>query len=82
MTGSHIKSKRLRHAILNHEKYFNASEVSMAKNILKWLPYDHKWVDSVLFFKALRSRDLKSHKVHARFAITIFEMVGAQYSQL
>ena len=79
MTDTVIRSKKLRHVILEHEKYLNPSEISMAKSILKWLPYDQKWVDTLKFFNHLRARDLKSHKVHARFAITVFELVGASY---
>ena len=54
----------------------------MAKNILHWLPYENKKADTLSYFKYLRRRNLKSHKVHARFAVTIFEMTGACYNQL
>ena len=82
MTGSWAKTKSIRTMILNQEKYFNSSEISMAKAILSWLPYEKCNVDTVCFFEELRARNLKSHKVHARFALTIFEMVGATYSKL
>ena len=79
MTGTMVKTKRLRRAILEQEQYLNSSEISMAKSILKWLPYHKKWIDSLKYFDHLRERHLKSHKVQARFAITIFELVGAVY---
>ena len=82
MTQTSVKIKALRTTLLDHEKYFNASEVSMAKAILNWLPYHQKSADTLNFFKHLRARDLKSHKVHARFALTVFEMVGARYEEL
>ena len=82
MTGSKLKVNCIRRNILDHEKYFNASEISMAKAILDWVPYERKVADTLLFFDHLRQRNLKSHKVHARFALTIFEMVGARYSEL
>ena len=77
-----VKTRKLRNVILNHELYFNPSEVSMAKSILDWLPYEDKTADTLSYFKKLRRRQLKSHKVHARFALTIFEMAGMTYSQL
>ena len=82
MTKTAIRTKVLRKTLLEHEKYFNASETSMAKAILCWLPYQYKWAETLDYFKSLRARELKSHKVHARFAVTIFEMVGACYGQL
>ena len=80
MTLTVIRSRRLRDVILYNEKYLNPSEVSMAKSILSWLPYEQKKTDSLDFFVQLRARELKSHKVHARFAMTMFEMAGAHYN--
>ena len=77
-----LKTLKLRKTILSQEPYLNASEISMAKAILLWLPYAQRHADTEKYFKKLRERDLKSHKVHARFAITIFEMAGAKYRQL
>ena len=82
MTKTSVKTKVLRKMLLDHEKYFNASEISMAKTILNWLPYQNKTAETLDFFDTLRLRDLKSHKVHARFALTIFDMVGARYEEL
>ena len=82
MTSTWLRVKSVRKTILDHERYFNASETSMAKSILNWVPYEDKMANTLLYFEFLRSRDLKSHKVHARFALTIFEMVGAVYIEL
>ena len=82
MTNSIVKTKKLRKVIIAHEKYFNDSETSMAKSILEWLDYGVLCVDTENFFDHLRSRDLKSHKVQARFGLTIFEMAGCSYRKV
>ena len=82
MTRSVLRTKKIRRTLLSHEQYFNKSEISMAKAILDWLPYEERSADTIDFFVCLRARNLKSHKVHARFAVTVFNMMGANYEQL
>ena len=81
MTGM-IETARVSEFLLTQEKHFSSAELSYAKSLMRWLPYERKFIGAEEYFDFLRSKKLKAHKQHANFAIEIFSECGMQYSEV
>ena len=78
MTGR-VSTAVVANFLLSQEKFFSTSELSYAKALMKWLPYEKTEFDSAEYFEHLRQRQLKAHRQHALFTLDIFEECGAHY---
>ena len=76
-----VKVQKVASFLLSQERWLSTAELSYAKILLKWIPYDEIEVDSTLFFDHLRSKKLKAHKQHAQFVVDVFEECGAHYAK-
>ena len=74
-----VNVERVAQFLLRQEKFFSASELSYAKVLLRWLPYDLEYADPDLFFEHLRKKQLKAHRQHAAFVLDIFRELGVNY---
>ena len=81
MTGV-VETARISGFLLSQEKHFSSAELSYAKSLMKWLPYERKFIGAEEYFVFLRTKQLKAHKQHAQFAIEIFSECGVQYSEV
>ena len=68
--------------LLDQEKFLSKAEISYAKVLMKWLPYDKIYVNPDHFFDHLRAKNLKAHKQHASFVLDIFESCGTSYRKV
>ena len=68
--------------LLKQEQFFSTAELSYARSLLNWVPYEKSCFDGKEYIEYLRSKQLKAHKQHAGFALDVFEECGAHYSQL
>ena len=76
-----VQVQKVASFLLSQEKFFSTAELSYAKVLLKWIPYDEHNIDSTCFFDFLRSKKLKAHKQHAQFVVDVFEECGAHYAK-
>ena len=75
-----VKVQEVAQFLLRQEKFFSKMELTFAKAIMHWLPYEQLVVNSEDYLAVLRTKSLKSHRQHALFAIDVFELCGAQYA--
>ena len=78
MTGR-VSTAEVSKFLLTHEQFFSTAELSYAKALMKWLPYEKSDFPTVEYFEYLRNRMLKAHKQHAQFALDVFEECGVHY---
>ena len=79
MTHS-VEVQNVARFLLVQEKFLNKMELTFAKSIMVWLPYNKQNVNSEGYLVALRAKELRSHRQHALFAIDLFEACGAEYA--
>ena len=77
-----VEVQQVARFLLGQEKYLSKMELTFAKAIMNWLPYQQVAVDSEEYLRVLRAKGLKSHRQHALFAIDVFEFCGAQYATI
>ena len=78
MTGR-ISTATVAEFLLAQESFFSTAELSYAKALMKWLPYESTEFETAEYFQYLRDRKLKAHKQHAQFTLDVFEECGAHY---
>ena len=77
-----VKSLEVKNYLLNQEHMLNKAEIGWASDIIRHLDFKRRYTNTLVYFKFLRNKNLKSHTKVARFSMKVFLDNGAKYSEI
>ena len=80
MTKKLVSNKKIREFLLQEEENMETHEKTYALQIINQLDYGSEFSDTMVYFKHLREKKLKTHSKVADWALNAFESVGVKYS--
>ena len=80
MTKKLVSNNKIREFLLQEEENMEPHEKTYALQIINQLDYGSKYTDTMVYFKSLREKKLKTHSKVAEWALNAFESVGVKYS--